>query len=248
MEQITSPQNTKVKQANKLKKKKERDKTGLLLVEGTHLIEEAVQSQLTVKQLFVVEPERFDAKLIEAAEEAFHINFKVAESLSGTVTPQGIFAVIEKPEVASRIADAKQVLLLDRIQDPGNLGTLIRTADAAALDLIVLAPGTADAYQDKVLRSSQGSVFHLPIVTQPLDTFIEQFDGPVYGTALEDAVNFNEEAAQTSFALLLGNEGQGVNPELLSQTTKRLTIPMYGAAESLNVAIAGSILIYKLKG
>ncbi|WP_412520177.1 TrmH family RNA methyltransferase [Staphylococcus simulans] len=248
MEQITSPQNTKVKQANKLKKKKERDKTGLLLVEGTHLIEEAVQSQLTVKQLFVVEPERFDAKLIEAAEEAFHINFKVAESLSGTVTPQGIFAVIEKPEVASRIADAKQVLLLDRIQDPGNLGTLIRTADAAALDLIVLAPGTADAYQDKVLRSSQGSVFHLPIVTQPLDTFIEQFDGPVYGTALEDAVNFNEEAAQSSFALLLGNEGQGVDPELLSHTTKRLTIPMYGAAESLNVAIAGSILIYKLKG
>lgn len=248
MEQITSPQNTKVKQANKLKKKKERDKTGLLLVEGTHLIEEAVQSQLTVKQLFVVEPERFDAKLIEAAEEAFHINFKVAESLSGTVTPQGIFAVIEKPEVASRIADAKQVLLLDRIQDPGNLGTLIRTADAAALDLIVLAPGTADAYQDKVLRSSQGSVFHLPIVTQRLDTFIEQFDGPVYGTALEDAVNFNEEAAQSSFALLLGNEGQGVDPELLSHTTKRLTIPMYGAAESLNVAIAGSILIYKLKG
>lgn len=248
MEQITSPQNTKVKQANKLKKKKERDKIGLLLVEGTHLIEEAVQSQLSVKQLFVVEPERFDAQLIEAAEEAFHINFKVAESLSGTVTPQGIFAVIEKPEVASRIAEAKQVLLLDRIQDPGNLGTLIRTADAAALDLIVLAPGTADAYQDKVLRSSQGSVFHLPIVTQPIEEFINQFDGPVYGTALEDAVNFNEEDAQSSFALLLGNEGQGVDPALLSHTTKRLTIPMYGAAESLNVAIAGSILIYKLKG
>ncbi|MDU0419359.1 RNA methyltransferase [Staphylococcus simulans] len=248
MEQITSPQNTKVKQANKLKKKKERDKTGLLLVEGTHLIEEAVQSQLSVKQLFVVEPERFDAQLIEAAEEAFHINFKVAESLSGTVTPQGIFAVIEKPEVASRIAEAKQVLLLDRIQDPGNLGTLIRTADAAALDLIVLAPGTADAYQDKVLRSSQGSVFHLPIVTQPIEEFINQFDGPVYGTALEDAVNFNEEDAQSSFALLLGNEGQGVDPALLSHTTKRLIIPMYGAAESLNVAIAGSILIYKLKG
>ncbi|ERS92792.1 RNA methyltransferase [Staphylococcus simulans] len=248
MEQITSPQNTKVKQANKLKKKKERDKTGLLLVEGTHLIEEAVQSQLSVKQLFVVEPERFDAQLIEAAEEAFHINFKVAESLSGTVTPQGIFAVIEKPEVASHIAEAKQVLLLDRIQDPGNLGTLIRTADAAALDLIVLSPGTADAYQDKVLRSSQGSVFHLPIVTQPIEEFINQFDGPVYGTALEDAVNFNEEDAQSSFALLLGNEGQGVDSALLSHTTKRLTIPMYGAAESLNVAIAGSILIYKLKG
>lgn len=248
MEQITSAQNAKVKQANKLKKKKERDKTGLLLVEGTHLIEEAVKSRLTVKQLFVVEPERFDAALIDAAEEAYHINFKVAETLSGTVTPQGIFAVIEKPDVASKVSEAKQVLLLDRIQDPGNLGTLIRTADAAALDLIVLSPGTADAYQDKVLRSSQGSVFHLPIVTQALPEFIESFEGSIYGTALEDAVNFNEEAAQEKFALLLGNEGQGVDPELLAHTTKRLTIPMYGDAESLNVAIAGSILIYKLKG
>lgn len=248
MEAITSAQNAKIKQANKLKKKKERDKSGLLLVEGTHLIEEAVKSQLTIAQLFVVEPERFDAKLIDAAEEAYQINFKVAEALSGTVTPQGIFAVIEKPDVSTKVEDAKQVLLLDRIQDPGNLGTLIRTADAAALDLIVLSKGSVDPYSDKVLRSSQGSVFHLPIITEDLSTFIEQFNGPVYGTALHDAVNFNEENAQDRFALLLGNEGQGVDPELLNQVTKRLTIPMYGEAESLNVAIAGSILIYKLKG
>lgn len=248
MEQITSAQNAKIKQANKLKKKKERDKTGLILVEGTHLIDEAIKSGLTIQQLFVVEPERFAPELVEAAEEQYQINFKVAEVLSGMVTPQGIFAVIEKPDVSKQAEASQQVLLLDRIQDPGNLGTLIRTADAAALDLIVMSPGSADPFQDKVLRASQGSVFHLPIISNDIKEFVQHFDGPVYGTALEDAINFNDTAAQEKFALLLGNEGQGVDPELLEYTTERLTIPMYGKAESLNVAIAGSILIYKLKG
>ena len=135
MEQITSTQNNKIKLANKLKKKKERDKTGLALIEGIHLIDEAFKSNMMIKQLFVIEPERTDSRLLEYAKEAYEINMKVAESLSGTITPQG-FAVIEKPK--HDISKAKQVLLLDRIQDPGNLGTLIRTADAAGIDMIVM--------------------------------------------------------------------------------------------------------------
>ena len=102
---------------------------------------------------------------------------KVAESLSGTITPQG-FAVIEKPKYD--VTQAKQVLLIDRIQDPGNLGTLIRTSDAAGIDLIVMEK-VADPYQDKVLRASQGSVFHIPVITADLKTFIADFNGPVYG-------------------------------------------------------------------
>ncbi|MCD8785899.1 TrmH family RNA methyltransferase [Staphylococcus gallinarum] len=246
MEMITSAQNSKVKNANKLKKKKDRDKTGQALIEGYHLIEEAYQSKLTIKQLFIVDTSRISSDLIEYAEEVFEINLKVAEALSGTVTPQGFFAVIEKPNYET--TTAKQVLLIDRIQDPGNLGTLIRTADAAGIDLIVLEKGTADPYQDKVLRASQGSVFHLPIIIDSLESFIDSFDGPVYGTALEEAVSFHEISAKDHFALLLGNEGEGVSQQLLAQTTQNLTIPIYGKAESLNVAIAGSILIYHLKG
>lgn len=246
MEMITSAQNSKVKNANKLKKKKDRDKTGQALIEGYHLIEEAYKSQLKIKQLFIVDTSRISTDLIDYSEETFEINLKVAEALSGTVTPQGFFAVIEKPHY--EIATAKQVLLIDRIQDPGNLGTLIRTADAAGIDLIVLEKGTADPYQDKVLRASQGSVFHLPIVTDSLETFIASFEGAVYGTALEDAVSYHEVEAQERFALLLGNEGEGVSQQLLDQTSQNLTIPIYGKAESLNVAIAGSILIYHLKG
>lgn len=246
MEQITSAQNSKIKNANKLKKKKDRDKTGLALIEGIHLIDEAYQSGLDIEQLFVVDPSRTDEQLIEYANETFEINLKVAEALSGTVTPQGFFAVIKKPEYD--IATAKQVLLIDRIQDPGNLGTLIRTADAAGIDLIVMEKGTADPYQDKVLRASQGSVFHIPVMSESLQIFIDTFDGPIYGTALDEAVSFKEIEAQDTFALILGNEGEGVNETLLNSTTQNLTIPIYGKAESLNVAIAGSILLYQLKG
>lgn len=246
MEQITSAQNSKIKNANKLKKKKDRDKTGLALIEGIHLIDEAYQSGLDIEQLFVVDPSRTDEQLIEYANETFEINLKVAEALSGTVTPQGFFAVIKKPEYD--ISTAKQVLLIDRIQDPGNLGTLIRTADAAGIDLIVMEKGTADPYQDKVLRASQGSVFHIPVMSESLQIFIDTFDGPIYGTALDEVVSFKEIEAQDTFALILGNEGEGVNETLLNSTTQNLTIPIYGKAESLNVAIAGSILLYQLKG
>lgn len=246
MEQITSAQNSKIKNANKLKKKRDRDKTGQALIEGIHLIEEAYQSDIVIKQLFVIEPNRTDEALKDYAEETFEINMKVAESLSGTITPQGFFAVIEKPKYD--VTQAKQVLLIDRIQDPGNLGTLIRTSDAAGIDLIVMEKGTADPYQDKVLRASQGSVFHIPVITADLKTFIADFNGPVYGTALENAQPYKEVASQDIFALLLGNEGEGVNKALLNETSQNLTIPIYGKAESLNVAIAGSILLYHLKG
>ncbi|ELG8226241.1 TPA: TrmH family RNA methyltransferase [Staphylococcus aureus] len=246
MEQITSAQNNRIKQANKLKKKRERDKTGLALIEGVHLIEEAYQSGIVITQLFAIEPVRLDQQIIAYAQEVFEINMKVAESLSGTVTPQGFFAIIEKPHYD--ISKAQQVLLIDRVQDPGNLGTLIRTADAAGMDAVIMEKGTTDPYQDKVLRASQGSVFHLPVMTQDLNTFITQFNGPVYGTALENAVAYKEVTSSDSFALLLGNEGEGVNPELLAHTTQNLIIPIYGKAESLNVAIAGSILLYHLKG
>src|SRR5699024_634853 len=128
------------------------------------------------------------------------------------------------------------------------MGTLIRTADAAGIDLIVLEKGTADPDQDKVLRASQGSVFHIPIITRDLSEFIEGSNRNVDGTALEHAIPYNQVNHQESFALLLGNEGERVNPDLLKQTTQNLNIPIYGQVESLKVAIAGSILMYHLKG
>ncbi|UXR78993.1 MULTISPECIES: RNA methyltransferase [unclassified Staphylococcus] len=248
MEAITSIQNAKVKNYNKLKKKKERDKQGRAIIEGFHLIEEAVASDIVVEQLFMMDPSRVSENLQDAAVECYIINQKVAETLSGTVTPQGIFAVIQK--ATATIDKAQQVLILDRIQDPGNLGTLMRTADAAGLDLVVLAKGTADVYQEKVLRASQGSVFHIPTIeVEDVVDYVQNFSGPVYGTSLEDAVSYHDVSSkQQSFALVLGNEGQGMSKELLAATTQNVTIPIYGRAESLNVAIAAGILMFHLKG
>lgn len=248
MEQITSSQNAKVKQYLKLKKKRERDKQNKAVLEGFHLIEEAYQSGLKIEQLFVFDVQRVDAKLLASAEQVYEINMKVAESLAGTVTPQGIFAIIQKPQIES--SSLKQVLILDRVQDPGNVGTLIRTADAAGLDAVVMTKGTADAFSDKVLRASQGSVFHIPIIVEEdIIHFIQQFEGPVYGTALNQVVNYHEvEKGQSSFALVLGNEGEGISDEILQTTTQNITIPIYGKAESLNVAIAAGILMFHLKG
>lgn len=243
---ITSIQNSKIKHAKKLKKKRERDKTGEALIEGYHLIEEAYQSGVAIKQLFVVDPERLSDEFKFYANEVYEINLKIAETISGTVTPQGFFAVIEQP--VYQFNKATQVLLIDRIQDPGNIGTLIRTADAAGLDMVLLEKGSADPYQDKVIRASQGSVFHLPVKVGSISEFMRTFNGPVFGTAVKDAEPYHRVEPQEKFALLLGNEGEGVNVELLDQTTQNLTIPIYGKAESLNVAIAGSILMYQLKG
>ncbi|MFO3688190.1 RNA methyltransferase [Staphylococcus felis] len=248
MEFITSIQNAKVKNYNKLKKKRVRDQQNRAIIEGFHLIEEAVKGQIKIEQLFMIEPDRVAPLLKENAQECYHINQKVAETLSGTVTPQGVFAVIEKPHV--QVDNARRVLILDRIQDPGNVGTIIRTADAAGLDLIVLTKGTADVYQEKVLRASQGSVFHIPIkFVEDIHHYIDQFEGPVFGSALSQAVSYQTvRPQQETFALIVGNEGEGVDTSLLEKTTQNLMIPIQGQAESLNVAIATGILMFHLRG
>lgn len=246
MEEITSVQNTKIKQINKLKKKKERMKQGAFLIEGFHLIEEAYHSHLNIVTLLAVDFSRVAPEIIAYAKESFVINFRVAEALSDTTTPQGIFAMVVLPVYESDTFN--QVLILDRVQDPGNMGALIRTADAAGMDAVIYSKGSADPYQDKVLRASQGSVFHLPVVEEDIHEFVKQFEGNTYGTSLQDAVHYKEVESQSQFALIMGNEGSGVDESLLSRTTANLNIPIYGKAESLNVAVSGGILLYHLKG
>jgi TrmH family RNA methyltransferase len=164
-----------------------------------------------------------------------------------TETPQGIAAVCEQKTVSIDDIKLEKILLLDRVQDPGNLGTMIRTADAAGIDAVILGEGCADPYNPKVVRATQGSLFHLPLMKVNLAEFIEKLDMPVYGTALEGGLPFEQVEKAESFALLMGNEGQGVSKDLLEITTKNLYIPIYGKSESLNVAIATGILLYYLR-
>lgn len=246
---IESTQNPRVKQWKKLHTKKERNKTGLFLIEGIHLIEEALKYKAHVKELIV--REGMEYSLLDVGDiDVFEVTEDIMKQISETETPQGIAAVCGMAgPTPINVATAK-LLLVDNVQDPGNLGTMIRTADAVGMDAVILGEGCVDLYNGKVIRATQGSLFHIPILEGSLDVWIKRLTAigvPVFGTALENGRNYKEFEPLNQFALLVGNEGNGVNPALLKQTDANLYIPIYGKAESLNVSIATAILLYHLR-
>ncbi|MGM9920347.1 MAG: TrmH family RNA methyltransferase [Bhargavaea sp.] len=252
MKRIESTQNSLVKHLKKLvNTRKERDKTGEFLVEGEHLAEEALKKEGTVLALIVREgvtiPDYWEIDEVQLIE----ITSQVEREITDTEHPQGIYAQCRIPEVTADEQESwKSLLLVDAVQDPGNIGTMIRTADAAGIDAVILGKGSADPYAPKTVRSAQGSHFHLPVIRGDLRETVHELKNrgiPVYGTALEGAVAYDNPGKSDAFALIVGNEGSGVDPELLAETDKKLMIPLRGLAESLNVAVATGILLYALR-
>jgi RNA methyltransferase, TrmH family len=245
---IQSDKNPQVKQWKKLLTRKERDKSGTFLVEGFHLVEEALTRKEDVEEIILSEKTEMPPGWDYGSIPVTVVTDEISRQLADTETTQGIFAVCSQPQ--QTYTSGKTYLLIDSVQDPGNLGTMIRTADAAGIDAVIVGKGSVDIYNPKVLRSAQGSHFHLPVISGELAEWIDKLnaeDIPVYGTALENGAVFTEAILTESFALLVGNEGSGVNKELLAKTTQNLYIPIYGKSESLNVAVAAGILLYYLK-
>lgn len=254
MEFIQSIHNAKVKDWAKLLTKKGREKEEAYLVEGLHLVEEAIKQEAYIQALLVAEDyqqdDRVDSFFQKNPSRCFQVSEQVIHKLSDTETPQGILAVIrmKKWSLAPLLEGSRLLLLLDALQDPGNLGTMIRTADAAGIDGIILGKGTVDLYNSKVVRSTMGSIFHLPIVQDDLllvcDTLTEhQFK--IAATSLEGAISYDEASYTGSTAIVIGNEGNGVSREVLSRCHIKVKIPIYGQAESLNAAIAAAIMMYE---
>ncbi|MFD2446281.1 TrmH family RNA methyltransferase [Bacillus sp. CGMCC 1.16607] len=248
MKYIHSSKNPQVKQWKKLHTKKERENTGTFLVEGFHLVEEALKVENLVLELIVSEEVEIPARINYGSTPMTQINKEIVKELAETETSQGIFAVCNQPN--QEVIDGRTYLLLDSIQDPGNLGTIIRTADAAGIDAIIVGNGSVDIYNSKVLRSAQGSHFHLPIIRGDLFEWIEKLkkaDIPLYGTALENGTVYTEVKPTSTFALIVGNEGNGIQAEILKATNQNLYIPIFGKSESLNVSVAAGILLYYFK-
>lgn len=244
---LTSVKNDKVKNWKKLHNRKERVNTGTFLIEGFHLIEEAIQSNWDVQELII--QEGVTAPVWDVDYPIVTVTENVFNHITQTKTPQGIAAVIKGKEFP--IITGEKYLLLDAIQDPGNLGTIIRTADAAGFDAVILGEGTVDVYNDKVIRATQGSIFHIPIVQANLldrVTVLQQEGFSVWASALANAKEFHTLEKQEKVALILGNEGAGIRKELLEAADELVKIPIYGKAESLNVSIAAGILMYHIKG
>lgn len=249
MQFIESVQNQRVKHWKKLLTKKERESSQQFMVEGFHLVEEALMAGV-VEDIILgdgIEPPTF--------RNTTRINFyrvtkEVVKEISETETTQGIFAICKMQEQTVDLKLMQSTLLLDGIQDPGNLGTIVRTADAAGIRAIVLGDGTTDLYNPKTIRATQGSLFHLPIVKANLVQLLPELKKAgvtVLGTSLQNSKIFTEVEKPTKVALIVGNEGQGVSKELLSMTDQNVFIPIYGKAESLNVGIAAGILMYHFR-
>ncbi|KGR78759.1 TrmH family RNA methyltransferase [Ureibacillus manganicus] len=251
MKRIESTQNSLVKHWKKLvTMRKEREKTGEYLIEGFHLVEEALKNKDQIIQIIV--REGVDLPLLWSIDEVtmIEVTDAVAREIAETENSQGVFAHCKQRAVSEEEKhNWKKVLLIDAVQDPGNIGTMIRTADAAGLDAVILGKGSVDAFNPKTVRSAQGSHFHIPVVRGDLLEWIESLqeqDIPVYGTALENAIPYTEVKSSDEFAVILGNEGSGIHPQLLDKTNQNLIIPIFGQAESLNVAVATGILLYQL--
>ncbi|GAB2024261.1 RNA methyltransferase [Lactovum odontotermitis] len=240
---ITSRDNTRIKETRKLLQKKHRDRAGSYLIEGFHLLEEAVKSGAEIRQLFVEENKQNKVRgLLDHASTSL-VTSDVLKSISDTENPQGVIAEVTKSDKSSINYEGK-ILILENVQDPGNVGTLIRTADAAGFDGIICVGETADTYSPKVLRSAQGSTFHIP-VTIGSDEIYDHVQNLLVSTLSKDSVDYRTVKLK-HFALVLGNEGAGVSKHAIESAKQLIHIPMPGQAESLNVAVAGGILMFGL--
>ncbi|MGL5084635.1 MAG: TrmH family RNA methyltransferase, partial [Clostridium sp.] len=180
--------------------------------------------------------------------EVYTMKNNLFNTLTCTETPQGAIAVVKNKEISKDI-EGEFYLLCDKVQDPGNLGTIIRTAHAAGVDGIILTKGTVDIYNDKVIRSTMGSLFYVPIIHEDENlTYIKELIGDGFSlvaTSLSESKDFFEADLKGKVILSVGNEGNGIGDEIFALADKKVKIPMPGGAESLNVAIATSIILFE---
>lgn len=245
---ISSAQNNQFKEWRKLHQAKQRRKLGQYIIEGDHLVQEALNYLPREQFGAIIMSEDYQGTLTNEISPDYMIKDSLAPQLSQTQASQGIFAVVKMPDQTDQLPqNGTHYLLVDAVQDPGNLGTMIRTADAFNYDAIILGDGTVDLYNDKVLRSTQGSLWHLPIIQMPLDKAIDQLKAqniPVLATALNQvAKSYKNFTNFDSVAIIVGNEGQGVNPKNIDLADESVFISMPGRSESLNVAVATGILL-----
>lgn len=241
VKKITSPENPKVSETKKLLKKSYRDKTGLFLLEGERLVFDALKKGMVFRRIFA-KPEYMHRGL--NALECYEISDRILSELSDTCHPQGIVAVAEQPSVSLNAIDkTKPVAVCDGLRDPGNLGTIIRTADAAGFGALILLGDCVDVYSPKVVRSAMGSLFDLPIAKAE---GVEQLaDFRLVCADLKKAVSLYDFDFTNPFALVIGNEAHGVSREVLSAASGIIKIPMIGKNESLNAAVAFGVAAYE---
>lgn len=254
-EEIISLQNPRVKLWTQLLERKGRNKHQLFMAEGIHLVQEALRSGVRIDSvLYSLErgwPQELDATALPGTASLIGVSEDVLAKVTDTMTPQPVAAVIGKP-----MLDQNQLLehgralavVVDGVQDPGNLGTIIRSADAAGARAVILGKGTVDPFSPKTVRSTMGSLFHLPVVEADLLDLLpkaREAGVQVIGTDLRAAASCYELDLTADTWFVLGNEGSGMSEAVARLCNVQTYIPMAGRAESLNVAMAGTVLLFE---
>lgn len=251
---ITSTANDKVKAARSLARKKDRVASRQFLAEGTRLVGEAIRAGFS-PALGFYERAAFDrdpqlrqivVKLEKQRREIYEVSATVMRALTETETPQGLAAVLPLPQLQLPVSP-RLTLVLDRVRDPGNLGTMLRTAWAAHCDSVWLAPETADPYNPKVVRAGMGAHFHIPILTGSWDEIARYLATTprIYLAEADGAIDYARADWSAPLALIVGGEAEGASADARRLATTTLTIPMPGQAESLNAAVAAGILLFE---
>ena len=239
---ITSLDNDRIKGYIKLKDRKNRKKTNTFIVEGMHSVLEAYKKGMVVELILKEDISLpLDVPYVYVTEE-------IIKKISDAVSPPDVLALCKMAN--DNVVLGEKILLLDGIQDPGNLGTIIRSAVAFNVDTICLSPDTVDIYNPKVLRSTQGMIFHTNIIIKSLKEIISMLkerEIPIYGTRVDYGIDVStlREKDRKKYALVMGNEGNGVRENIKNLSDEKLYIKMNNDCESLNVGVATSIILYE---
>lgn len=234
--------------------RKFRRDSGQMVCEGGKMLEEALGSGVAVSEVLVADDALVSTGLLHDAEAAGAVLYSCPPALlakvSNVKTPQGVVFSCARPVAALDALDgARRLMVLEGLQDPGNLGTILRTADAFALDGIILCEGCIDPTSPKVVRATMGAAFRMPTVTAPLEetaAFLKRQQLPLYATALSESSVPITQVDLHRAAVLIGNEGRGITQKAAALSDRQIIIPMEGRAESLNASVAASIIMYEM--
>ena len=259
MQVISSKDNEIIKNIRKLKEKKYRDLENAYLIEGIKIVKEAIAENAKIKQIIMCEDFADNVELDKdtlyelAKHNLIYVTRNIMDSLSDVKTPQGIIGVVEKnkiEEIVETKVDYTQdiIIALDGVQDPGNLGTIIRTADSANLNQIIISKTSADPYNPKVVRSTMGTIFRVNIIeTENLVEELQKTKSNGF-KVMVTSLDSSKSIYKTEFnkkVIVIGNEANGVSKEVQNIADEKVKIPMLGKTESLNASVAASIMIYE---
>lgn len=259
MDPITSVKNTRIKEWASLKQKKFRDSTGLFLIEGVRSVEEALRSGAQIEVVLIDVDQRGRGKLDEIENlvfsrglELLEVTSNVLEHIADTQTPQATLAVARRNDHDwRRVIEGKEspmYILLDQLRDPGNLGTIIRTADAIGATAVFVGQNSADVYNPKTVRSTMGSLFHIPVIPADLvelATELKRVGVKITALTTDEEEDIYNVTFDQATAIVIGSESEGLSEQVLELVDQVARIPMPGQAESLNAAIAASVALYE---